>query len=216
MQQSARSISRPRPWPPWCYIPSEKLLADLRRVAAHIGKRRMSQTDYSQFGRYSTITISRRFKSWRLAMEKIDLHPAYYRNVDAETLLRDIRKVAAAFKTRHLLQSQYLQHGLYARKIICRLFGGWQYAAVAAGLIPVHHQKRRQRREVRIINVVLRYQILRRDRFRCRACGRSHATNPEVQLQVDHIIPWSQGGSSRVENLQTLCNRCNRGKADSV
>jgi hypothetical protein len=124
MQQSARSISRPRPWPPWCYIPSEKLLADLRRVAARVGKRRMSHTDYSQFGRYSTITICRRFKSWRLALEKIDLQPAHYRNVDAKALLQDIRKVAREFKTRRLLQSQYLQHGRYARKIICRLFGG--------------------------------------------------------------------------------------------
>ncbi|MBR2352886.1 MAG: HNH endonuclease, partial [Clostridia bacterium] len=33
-----------------------------------------------------------------------------------------------------------------------------------------------------------------------------------VKLEVDHIIPVSKGGKSTLDNLQTLCERCNRGK----
>lgn len=60
----------------------------------------------------------------------------------------------------------------------------------------------------------LRFLVNRRDRFTCRACGRSPATHPGVVLHVDHIVPWSKGGETVLENLQTLCMECNIGKSD--
>lgn len=68
----------------------------------------------------------------------------------------------------------------------------------------------------RSISDKLRYQVLKRDNFKCCACGASPAKDPGVELHVDHIIPWSKGGETVVENLQTLCSRCNIGKSDSV
>ena len=58
----------------------------------------------------------------------------------------------------------------------------------------------------------LRYQIMRRDGFRCQLCGASQADG--VKLHVDHIIPISKGGTSDERNLRTLCDRCNLGKGD--
>lgn len=56
----------------------------------------------------------------------------------------------------------------------------------------------------------LRYQVLRRDGNRCQSCGRAA---PDVQLQVDHVIPEALGGPSTPENLRTLCADCNGGKS---
>jgi HNH endonuclease len=59
----------------------------------------------------------------------------------------------------------------------------------------------------------LRHRILKRDNFKCTHCGRSPATHPNVILHIDHILPWSKGGPTTPDNLQTLCDQCNRGKA---
>lgn len=39
---------------------------------------------------------------------------------------------------------------------------------------------------------------------------------PWVELHVDHIMPWAKGGEIVLENLQTLCSKCNLGKSDMV
>jgi hypothetical protein len=49
-----------------------------------------------------------------------------------------------------------------------------------------------------------------RDGGRCRNCG------SVVELQFDHVIPVSMGGSSDPANLQILCGPCNRRKSASV
>ena len=55
---------------------------------------------------------------------------------------------------------------------------------------------------------------MQRDDFKCKICGRSPATDPSVVLHIDHIIPCSKGGRADIDNLQTLCSKCNLGKSD--
>jgi 5-methylcytosine-specific restriction endonuclease McrA len=38
----------------------------------------------------------------------------------------------------------------------------------------------------------------------------------EVLMTRDHIIPRSKGGSEGIENMQTMCSRCNGKKADKL
>lgn len=61
----------------------------------------------------------------------------------------------------------------------------------------------------RPIPVSLRFKVLERDKYRCVRCG---ATANDRKLEVDHKIPVSQGGNDSLDNLQTLCWDCNRGK----
>ncbi|MBQ1207602.1 MAG: HNH endonuclease [Lachnospiraceae bacterium] len=66
----------------------------------------------------------------------------------------------------------------------------------------------------RTISDKLRYQVLKRDNFKCCACGASPAKDPNIELHIDHILPWSKGGETKPDNLQTLCSRCNLGKSN--
>ncbi|MCI5815572.1 HNH endonuclease [Ruminococcus sp.] len=45
-------------------------------------------------------------------------------------------------------------------------------------------------------------------------CGRSPSTTIGLELHIDHIIPWSMGGETVIDNLQTLCSDCNLGKSN--
>jgi 5-methylcytosine-specific restriction endonuclease McrA len=59
----------------------------------------------------------------------------------------------------------------------------------------------------------LRWLVLDRDCSRCVKCGLGPSST--VTLEVDHIVPVANGGFDTIDNLQTLCIRCNRGKSDS-
>lgn len=62
----------------------------------------------------------------------------------------------------------------------------------------------------------LREFIKKRDNYTCCLCGNSIYKEPNLLLEVDHIIPISKGGKTVADNLQTLCWRCNRAKSDNV
>lgn len=59
----------------------------------------------------------------------------------------------------------------------------------------------------------VRFNVLRRDNFTCRYCGRS---SPDVTLHLDHVKPHSAGGGDTEDNLITSCNDCNFGKGSKV
>ena len=52
--------------------------------------------------------------------------------------------------------------------------------------------------------------VWRRDGGKCVYCGSTE------NLQFDHIIPFSKGGATTVENLQLLCQKCNLQKSNKI
>lgn len=73
--------------------------------------------------------------------------------------------------------------------------------------------RRHSERERSRITPALRYDIMARDGFRCVRCGAS-PSDGVTKLHVDHIVPVSKGGLSEMDNLQTLCSKCNLGKGN--
>lgn len=63
----------------------------------------------------------------------------------------------------------------------------------------------------RLMTPSLRYDILKRDQFKCQICGYSQEDG--VKLHVDHIVPVAKGGKTNRNNLRTLCEDCNLGKS---
>lgn len=62
----------------------------------------------------------------------------------------------------------------------------------------------------------LREKIKIRDDYTCKICGNSIKNEPNLLLEIDHIIPVSKGGLTIEDNLQTLCWRCNRSKGAKI
>ncbi len=63
----------------------------------------------------------------------------------------------------------------------------------------------------RALGVIPRWEILDRDRFCCRICGRR--ARPGLELHVDHAKSFHDGGKTEdLDNLWTLCSDCNFGK----
>ena len=52
-----------------------------------------------------------------------------------------------------------------------------------------------------------RFNIYARDQNRCQYCGRQF---PRTDLNLDHVVPRSKGGTSVWENVVCSCHRCNR------
>ena len=58
-----------------------------------------------------------------------------------------------------------------------------------------------------------RQVIFRRDKGVCRVCGKQCNWN---DWEADHIVPWSKGGKTEIENGQVLCPSCNSKKSDKT
>ena len=66
------------------------------------------------------------------------------------------------------------------------------------------------RLEVAPISTDTRIFVWQRDGGRCRHCGSTG------NLQFDHVIPRSWGGSGTAENVELLCGDCNRRKGSRL
>ena len=99
----------------------------------------------------------------------------------------------------HYERSEYITIDTL-RKVIKQVKDREEYLATARG-------------QRNLLTPSLRYDVLKRDNFRCQICGRS-SDDDNVKLHVDHIIPVSKGGKTELSNLRTLCQDCNLGKSD--
>jgi hypothetical protein len=69
------------------------------------------------------------------------------------------------------------------------------------------------RRNGRYIPFKIKMRVVRRDNYTCQVCGKHLLDN---QVEFDHIIPTSKGGSSEESNIRLTCFKCNRDKKDLV
>lgn len=60
------------------------------------------------------------------------------------------------------------------------------------------------------LNSSIKQEVFDRDGRICAKCGST------TKLCIDHIIPVSRGGFTKMENLQVLCEKCNLTKSDQI
>jgi len=92
--------------------------------------------------------------------------------------------------------------------------GGLQFheGCTCVGEYVPPRQRSHSERERGRMSKTRRRRILERDMYTCQACGYQGASGEE--LQIDHMLPVSRGGTSHDANLQVLCAMCNQAKGN--
>ena len=196
---------------------------NLPEIARQLGVRQLSRTGYLKQGRYSVRTLEAHFARWEEAADAARIAPAYRRPVDDRELFDNLRQLWTRLGHQPSAHQVKKPMSLFSLDVYLARFGKFNHALRAFAQYldpanvspgPVADAKKLSRKTTRHVNDSLRFKVMRRDRFRCCACGRSPATHAGVVLEIDHKKPWSAGGETVMSNLQTLCKKCNRGKSD--
>jgi len=216
-----------------------EILNEIRRVSELPTVNILTREIFNKNKKFSnTHTIEKRFGSWTQALKKAGLKvsPAQKKGYSEINLFENLLEVW----TYHGNQPTTKNLSEYPSKISLntyqRHFGSWRNAleafveyankGQAEAFIKPNNKttetpenksikcKRIQHKTSRTINLRLRFLVMKQNNFKCKNCGRSPATDHSVILHVDHIHPWSKGGETVIENLQTLCSKCNLGKSN--
>ena len=208
-----------------------ELIDRLRDYANSTGQSYISIHAFSKTTGIGKTTVVNHFRTWKKFCERAGLSPRYDRDVGRIQLLENLDHVWQSLgrqpRAKEMKQplspislSRYQKVFQKPWYNICIEFLSWKSGAsvqeieraaqanIATSAVSPSHATRRE------ISLSLRYEVLKRYGFRCVKCGRSPATDLGVQLHVDHIISWANGGETITENLQTLCSDCNLGKSN--
>lgn len=222
------------------YFTDEQLIDELKRISKLPEVKVLSRTVFNTEKKISAKTglIESRFGSWTKALKKagLSITPSQSRYSD-EDLFENLLNVW----TYHGRQPTITEINASPSKITgntySNRFGNWRKALEAfvermnreekedeqisqdneITHSPIREDIKRQNittADRRGIGLGLRYKVLSRDKFKCVRCGASPATDLTCKLHIDHIIPFSKGGKTTLENLQTLCEKCNLGKGN--
>jgi hypothetical protein len=143
-------------------------------------------------------------------VEKLNLKWDRYHNIEIN-LTKELILTPTVFMSIHCTKSYTSPQGRnhYSEQKVYSLNDFHNALEDAKKIERLKENKEYQRR---IMTDSLRYDVMKRDNFRCVLCGRS--AKDGVTLHVDHIRPVSKGGKTVMSNLRTLCADCNFGKSD--
>lgn len=211
------------------------LVVCLQKVAKKLGTETLTMSQFNSNASINPETIRRRFGSWAKALELAGLKIS---NLGKRYSEDDYFENLLAVWTHHARQPKYREMDEFPSTITSGAYeakwGSWRKAleafvkkvssdsstSINPPTVKTQIKKRTVREpnrvEIRTVPLGLRYDVLKRDFFKCVLCGDSPSVNPKCKLQIDHIVPYSRGGKTAKDNLRTLCSRCNQGKGDKT
>lgn len=219
-----------------CNASDEDIIKDLKHIATMLKLPTITSKEYDKYGMYHSSTLEKKYGSWNNVLKIAGMKVNLNRNFTDEEMFEEIEHVWILLGRQPTTTDIKKGISTFSLQSYARRFGGWRAALQA--FINYINEDIPQNKEVnsdivknnikaindnvsvekhktnRDINLRLRFMVMQRDNFKCCACGASPAKDPAVQLHIDHIIPWAKGGETVIENLQTLCCKCNLGKSD--
>lgn len=221
-------------------ISEADVIAELNRVANIIEKDTVTRVEFEVHSKMcSTNLLYRKFGSWTQVLKLAGMENKNRRLSDEE-LYEEIERVWMLLGRQPTYTDMRNGISKYSPHTFENHFGSWRNAlesfvkyinnendespelleVTSIPNIPqiAKHLKNTQTSQEhttnRNINLRLRFLVMKKDNFKCCMCGASPAKDPSVELHIDHIIPWSKGGETTIDNLQTLCSKCNLGKSN--
>lgn len=225
-------------------LTDEQILNELKRIAKELGKNSITREDVNRRSKIiAGSAVAYRFGSWLNGLEKAGLNKSinYRIKFSENQLFENIFNVWTHYGRQPLYAEMAKSPSVISPGTYESRFGSWRKALEAFVLkmnqddsstveiienesVPeeqdtidtneVIKENKTQVGEGRGINLSLRYKVLGRDNFKCVRCGRTPATNLGVELHIDHKLPFSMGGKTILENLETKCKECNLGKGN--
>ncbi len=218
---------------------NEDLVAELTRVHALLGKQWLTTDDFNAHSVMSEDVVRRRFGTFRKGLEAagIPFKPNKLPQFTSEECFENLASVWTHYGRSPNYREMFRSPSKIQAKTYVRRWGTWRKAIrafvqwanapdqakesvsaeIEARPAPELVQSKPTRAEAncREVRPRLQFQVFKRDHFRCVYCGRSPATHPGVILHADHVRAVKNGGKTTLDNLQTLCERCNLGKGTS-
>lgn len=202
------------------YITDQELLDDLRRVAKLLQKTTVLYGEYPEHDRCASRVFETRFGSWNRALQAAELEVTRRQDIPDIELFENLERVWRTLGRQPRREELRKPLSAFSGGTYARRFRGWRaalvvfvaYANSSTEELATPADPDKSKKTSRFPDLRLRFRVLNRDSFKCQACGRSPATEHGVQLHIDHVVPWSDGGPTTLENLKTLCERCNLGK----
>ena len=200
-------------------ITNAEMIASLQKYF-EIAKEPFTTQEYDKWsGRACTSqAISRCFGSWRKALSQIGInHGIQAHTYTTEELLDNLELVwrELGYPPGKRMLNRY-GYRISERPYINR----WGSVANACRQLKLFKEGKIDEHELlalpirgsrKTLPLKLRWSIMQRDNFQCVKCGNRP---PGIRLEVDHILPWSRGGTDDESNLQTFCDKCNAGKSN--
>lgn len=213
------------------------LINDVKRVAEELNSETITSSQYAELGRISLWTLNNRLGTWEEILHKAGLKSTGFKtNISDIELLNEIERVWILLGKQPTTDDMKKGISKFHLCTFTRRFGGWRKALeefvkyingeviyreshkedVAQGnedKPSTNNTKFKNRKTPREPSNRLKVQVLMRDGNRCRLCG-VECNDGLHNIHFDHIIPWSKGGETVLENLQVLCNDCNLAKGN--
>jgi hypothetical protein len=223
-------------------IHRDRVIAELLKVAEANQYFEFQLKDFEALANISKHPVIATFGSWPAALQELrellrlqgkDLKTRSRDRISNVNLFSEMRRIWSSLGHRPSRYEWESASPAYSYETYKNRFGGWQSACLRflehqmggeiqleEDSLPTVSSSNMQTPElvIRRRNVPLnvRLAVLKRDGFRCVLCGRSPANELGVVLHLDHVHPFSLGGESTADNLQTLCQACNLGKSDQT
>ncbi len=211
------------------------IVSELHRIAHILGKDTVTIIEFENYSNLCSVSaLCSRYGSWSKVLKLAGMENKN-RKLSDEELYEEIERIWILLGRQPTYTDMRNGISNYSPRTFENRFGTWRGALEAfvkyinnendesnevgepiANVPNISPNKKTTQEHTtsRNINLRLRFLVMKKDNFKCCMCGASPAKDPSVELHIDHIIPWSKGGETTIDNLQTLCSKCNLGKSN--